>query len=174
MTTNTPSRNKSRPNDHSHRTTTILPDGGTITRAAELNRLEIDILATLSTLDRDERNGQDIKRSLASTLGYEPSDDVLYGNLNGLVGRQLVRKHEPDQRENRYDLTDDGRHLLRERAQWLLGCATQPEHGPADDVDIDPEQVQARADGGDTYGAVEGAPDRVGDEPHPMTEATDE
>ena len=86
--------------------------------ARDLTAFQKNILIVLSN---GPRYGLAIKRELESYYGTEVNHGRLYPNLDDLVTAGLVEKSKRDKRTNEYQLTADGRHLLRERVQWELG-----------------------------------------------------
>jgi DNA-binding PadR family transcriptional regulator len=86
--------------------------------ASDLTQFQLNICAVLAD---GADYGLGIKDDLEQYYDAEVGNGRLYPNLDELVERGLVAKSTRDQRTNEYALTDDGAHLVRERAQWLVG-----------------------------------------------------
>ena len=82
----------------------------------ELNGFQRDVMYVLAALD--EPSGREVKSRVESELDVEVTNGRLYPNLDELVERSLVEKGALDRRTNYYDLTPDGREMLRERQRW--------------------------------------------------------
>lgn len=77
----------------------------------------------LAVLARDgPKYGLGIKRAVADVSGEEVNHGRLYPNLDTLVDMGLVEKSERDKRTNDYQLTTQGRNVVRSQFVWLDGC----------------------------------------------------
>lgn len=85
-------------------------------RFTALNAFQRDLLVVIT--HSDPQHGLGIKEDLEEEMGIEISHGRLYPNLNELVDRGLVAKDSVDERTNRYELTDQGRHALRRYHNW--------------------------------------------------------
>ncbi|QHS17960.1 helix-turn-helix transcriptional regulator [haloarchaeon 3A1-DGR] len=110
---------------------TTTSSGKTFVQATDLTRFQLDLLATIAHLETTDNSvyGLGIKRRLERTYDEQINHGRLYPNLDTLVDEGLVAKRELDKRTNGYELTDAGRHLLRERAQWLLAGVVDEDDG---------------------------------------------
>ncbi|ELZ84432.1 PadR family transcriptional regulator [Haloferax elongans ATCC BAA-1513] len=86
--------------------------------ASDLTHFQVNILIILA---EEDKYGLAIKRDLETYYGTEVNHGRLYPNLDDLVEMGLVEKTELDKRTNNYSLTSAGEHLLRNRAQYLVG-----------------------------------------------------
>lgn len=84
-------------------------------RSFELNGFQRDLLYVIVGLDGP--SGQDISRELNKHMAHV-GHGQLYSNLDTLVEKELVRKGSKNQRANRYELTQAGLSLLRDRREW--------------------------------------------------------
>ena len=85
--------------------------------ATDLTAFQRDILAILA--DHPDY-GMGVKRSIESYYGEEVNHGRLYPNLDDLVELGLVEKSELDKRTNQYEITEQGRKLLRSHALWMI------------------------------------------------------
>lgn len=79
-------------------------------------------LARLETANGDGSIGVEIYRQ-AVRIHKEFTEAYFYNTLATLVDEGYVTRTEHDGRSNRYQLTDAGRTLLRQEAQWLASEA---------------------------------------------------
>jgi len=101
--------------------TKVVADGGqasTVPDNADLTRFQQGLLRILAR--EGELYGLAIKRQLEAERGEEINHGQIYPNLDTLVEDGLIDKRAVDKRTNNYQLTDDGRELVRRLAQqWL-------------------------------------------------------
>ncbi|GGO03721.1 PadR family transcriptional regulator [Haloarcula pellucida] len=79
----------------------------------ELTRFQWTILYLLAREDGCSEYGLGIKRALEAYYGEEVNHGRLYPNLDQLVEMGYVEKEQLDKRTNLYQLTDEGKDLLR-------------------------------------------------------------
>jgi len=99
----------------------------------DFTRFQLDLLAVLGGDGSTEGTdyGLAIKRTLEAYYGCEVRHGRLYPNLDGLIDRGLVEKHEVDKRTNEYALTDKGRGVLDRRLDWLVDQTATADDDPA-------------------------------------------
>lgn len=79
-----------------------------------LTAFQRDAMRAIHDLDTDpEPNGSDIKRALEAWYDATITPGRIYPQLDQLVDRGLVQKGKIDDRANSYELTGDGRALLK-------------------------------------------------------------
>jgi len=106
-----------------------------------LTRFQIDLLAVLGR--ESAIRGTRIKSILETQYDtQEVHHGRMYPNLDELVEKGLVEKGEIDKRTNSYELTDEGRDLLYERARVLAIAAGKLIAEPAAVDDATIEQIQ--------------------------------
>ncbi|WP_435147666.1 PadR family transcriptional regulator [Halobaculum sp. P14] len=87
----------------------------------DLTAFEGNTLYAVAALEADSEPtyGLAVKRVLSDLYGQEINHGRLYPTLDGLDDAGLLEKSELDSRTNRYELTDVGRDLLRDRLRQL-------------------------------------------------------
>jgi len=94
-------------------------DAPTPEQRCDLSKFKLRILAVLAETD-SAPSGQEVKDALEQYYDANVNHGRLYPNLDELVEWGLVAKGAKDRRTNSYDLTDDGRDLLRAEVVWLV------------------------------------------------------
>lgn len=87
---------------------------------AELTAFQRDMLGVIGRSDGEY--GLAIKRDMEALYGEEVNHGRLYPNLDELVEGGYVEKSEIDKRTNRYELTVEGRAVVRRFADWYGTC----------------------------------------------------
>jgi DNA-binding PadR family transcriptional regulator len=80
-----------------------------------LTGFQRDLLYAISS--QTKPSGQEIKEILERDV-EEVRHGRLYPNLDTLVENDYVEKGQLDRRTNYYEITEEGRQLLRERREW--------------------------------------------------------
>jgi len=93
------------------------PDPGTAPDGGDLSRFQLEILFVLATKPDESDYGLGIKEALQGFYGEEVNHGRLYPNLDTLVDEGLLKKSELDKRTNSYQLTNEGKTLIRRDAQ---------------------------------------------------------
>jgi DNA-binding PadR family transcriptional regulator len=81
----------------------------------ELTGFQRDLLYVAASLDRP--SGQDLMEELSVHLG-SVNHGRLYPNLDLLAEAGYVEKGQKNRRTNYYEVTEEGRELIRERRRW--------------------------------------------------------
>lgn len=99
----------------------------------DLTRFQLDAMLVIHRLDAQGTTsyGLAIKARLDAYYETEINHGRLYPNLNALVEDGLLAKTALDDRTNEYTLTDLGRIVLRERAQWVVNALDADTGGDA-------------------------------------------
>ncbi len=84
---------------------------------SDLSEFQKDVLTVVSG---EPVYGLGIKRELELRYGEEVNHSRLYPNLDSLVEEGLVSKRSRDDRTNEYELTDEGRKILKEDLLWRM------------------------------------------------------
>lgn len=87
----------------------------------DVTRFQLDLLAAIERERRErgaEPKGLDVKAALQAVYGTEVHHGRLYPNLDRLADAGLIEKGAKDRRSNWYRLTDAGRAVLGEHAEW--------------------------------------------------------
>jgi DNA-binding MarR family transcriptional regulator len=110
-------RNGGRSLDHDR----LRTDGGLIQPSprADLSAFQRDVLVTVGQIEEQNDlppHGLGIKEHLEADYGEKINHGRLYPNLDELVEEGLLEKGELDRRTNSYNLTDEGRSVLRKIA----------------------------------------------------------
>jgi len=82
----------------------------------DLTAFQRDLLYVVAGMDSP--HGLAIKDELENYYEKEINHGRLYPNLDELVGMGLLEKGQIDRRTNSYELTAEGRRLLRDRRSW--------------------------------------------------------
>ncbi|MFC7008693.1 PadR family transcriptional regulator [Halalkalicoccus salilacus] len=82
----------------------------------ELTGFQRDVLYISARLD--EPNGLAIKDQLEDYYETTVDRGQLYPNLDSLVEKELIEKHQQGKRRNAYTLTAKGRHEITARREW--------------------------------------------------------
>jgi len=85
---------------------------------ASLTKFQLRILAILGAADGAPK-GLAVKERLEAYYGQDVNHGRLYPNLDELVDAGYVAKGTKDLRTNSYQLTDQGRDVLRAEVRWL-------------------------------------------------------
>jgi DNA-binding PadR family transcriptional regulator len=80
-----------------------------------LTGFQRDLLYAITS--QTKPSGQEIKEILERDVD-EVRHGRLYPNLDTLVDRGFVEKGQLDRRTNYYEITEEGKQLLRERREW--------------------------------------------------------
>jgi DNA-binding PadR family transcriptional regulator len=80
-----------------------------------LTGFQRDLLYAISS--QTKPSGQEIKEILERDVD-EVRHGRLYPNLDTLVENDYVEKGQLDRRTNYYEITEEGKQLLRERREW--------------------------------------------------------
>ena len=80
-----------------------------------LTGFQRDLLYAISS--QTKPSGQEIKEILERDVD-EVRHGRLYPNLDMLVENDYVEKGQLDRRTNYYEITEEGKQLLRERREW--------------------------------------------------------
>jgi hypothetical protein len=90
--------------------------------AADLTEFQLAMLSEIAGLEQagETPHGLGIKSELEGYYGEEVYHGRLYPNLDDLVEQGLVEKGTVDRRTNSYELTADGRYVLRSHAQRVI------------------------------------------------------
>lgn len=81
----------------------------------DLTGFQRDLIYVVASLDRP--SGQDLMVELSNHVDGV-NHGRLYPNLDVLAGAGYIEKGEKNRRTNYYEITDEGRVLLRERRRW--------------------------------------------------------
>lgn len=82
----------------------------------DLTAFQRDILYVVE--GRDDPHGLAIKTGLEEYYETDVNHGRLYPNLDQLVERGLVEKGEFDKRTNIYNLTGEGKEIIKKRRNW--------------------------------------------------------
>lgn len=90
--------------------------------AGDLTEFQLAMLCEIAGLEQAEEtpHGLGIKAALEDYYGEDVNHGRLYPNLDDLVELGLVAKGTVDKRTNSYELTSDGRFVLRTHAQRVI------------------------------------------------------
>lgn len=84
----------------------------------DLTGFQRDVLVAIPSVETPK--GLAIKSQLQTYYNEEINHGRLYPNLDQLVEKGLVKKGRIDRRTNRYELTEDGKELLRGYGEWVM------------------------------------------------------
>lgn len=78
--------------------------------------------------------GTELREALEEEIGQTINHGRFYPNMDDLVDEGLVVKHEnmPDKRTNTYELSEEGRSLLKTRHDWEFSRMSKPSQVIAD------------------------------------------
>ena len=102
--------------NESTRNHALVTDGGV--RYRDLSAFQREILVTIASL-QERPNGLKLRDELSDRLATEVHHSRLYGNLDELVNKGIVKKGQVTARENYYEVTSEGYNLLWEQSDRL-------------------------------------------------------
>jgi len=82
----------------------------------DLTGFQRDLLTVIAGLE--EPHGLRVKEEIQNYYETEIQHGRLYPNLDALAEKGLIEKGEIDKRTNSYTLSQQGRQVLEDRAEW--------------------------------------------------------